>query len=544
MKALRLIYALALAASASAAEIQFDPGAEVGMPALSIPVGARSTGMGGAYAAAGDDIYSLFANPAGLTGIQGYQLGMGHNEWASALGLRRELVCYGQNIGGDSALALAVDYFNLGSLDQRDGSGALLGQSNSTMLAGTLGYAWPLLGRLKAGLSGEFASQSLYGNSLYGFGAGAGLLMGFGYGLNGGLALKHFGFGPGGSQLPGGLQAGASAELVGKRLLLALDADIPFQTSPLLEAGAEYGFGELRLRAGWRQAMGGPDAAIQSGFSAGAGFQAGMLRLDYSYTPYGDLSASQRIQATVDLPRDFFVSKVSAPEGTSASAEAYFNTGAAYEKQGETLKALIQYQRCLESYPASLRAQPQAFYVSAAKKVEALQSELGKGGDHSQILKLSKDSLAAADKDLQAGHFKEALARLKQAKSIDPNNAALDAKIKEVQKALESKLSSFRDAAHFADSEKNLAMGVENYRKLLAVAPDDAEALAYLEKNRHAIKVLLQAADRKGVYFYVAGKLEEAIQAWSEGEALDYFGDMDFKRNIDKARKQLELSGN
>ncbi|HXB97569.1 MAG TPA: hypothetical protein VNZ54_05910, partial [bacterium] len=142
---------------------------------------------------------------------------------------------------------------------------------------------------------------------------------------------------------------------------------------------------------------------------------------------------------------------------------------------------------------------------------------------------------------LRASRFKDAILRLQQAKQLDPANAAVLAKLKDAQQAMGERLSGARDAAHFAVKDSNLAMAVESYRKVLAVDPEDAEALAYLTAKRSAIKTLLQGIDRKAIFFYVGGQLEDAIKAWSDGAALDYFGDVDFKRNIDKARVQLQL---
>jgi hypothetical protein len=524
------------------ADIQFDQAAAVSFPSLQIPQGVRATGMGDAYTALGDDVYSLNWNPAGLSGISGYQLGLADNEWLASLGIRQQLLSYGQSLGPGAA-AVSLNYVNLGQLDERDASGALLGHSTASVFAGSLGYGWAMFkGRhLKAGGAFEFVDQSLYGASQSTVGADLGLAYDFSPALSAGLSVNHLGSGTPGLTLPSSLQLGLASWLLKRSLALALDAEIPFNSPALIKAGVEYNLSVLALRLGWRQDLGDSDSSQQSGFTAGAGFQVGDFRLDYSYAPYGDLSNVQRFQATIELPRDIFQAKVVGEEGTSATAATFYASALALEKDGETLKALVEYQRCLESYPDSLKDQPQPFYVDAGKKVEELQAQLSKGGDHSQIQKLTKQALAGADKEMQAGHYKEAVAMLKQARLIDPNSPALDAKLKEARQALDSHLAVYRDAAHFAATEKNLPMGVENYRKLLAIDPSDAEALAYMNKHRAEIKEMLQAIDRKAIYFYVAGQLDEAISTWTEGQAEDYFGDLDFKRNIDKARHQLEL---
>jgi tetratricopeptide (TPR) repeat protein len=304
-------------------------------------------------------------------------------------------------------------------------------------------------------------------------------------------------------------------------------------------AGAEGAFGPVRLRAGYRFAMGGEAAQNQSGVSAGAGFKVSYLRLDYSFNPYGELSSSHRLQATLELPRDFFQARVAAPEGTSMSAKAFFARAEELEHQGEPLKALIQYQRGVESYPQELKASPQNFYVAALAKIDELQAKLNKG-DSAEIQKLSKESLAAAQWEIKAGRFKEAITRLEQAQSIDPKNDAISYQLNEARKGLEEKLDAFRVSARAAWKRGSLAQAVAAWRKLLLVEPGDAEALGFMDAQRKSLKVLLQEAERKGIFSYVGGKLNDAIRAWKEGEQLDYFGDVDFRRNIDKAVKQLE----
>jgi tetratricopeptide (TPR) repeat protein len=524
------------------ATIQFDPGSSTGFPTLSIPVGVRATGMGDVYTAVGDDVYALRWNPAGLAGIKGFQLGVMDNEWSSALGLRQDYFGYGQALDQGAALALAVDYFNLGTLDQRDSTGALLGSVGSSALALSGGYAWHLLGRqdLQAGLGIEADQQTLFGASTWAYGASAGALWQPGGGWALGVSADHLGLAGDGSGIPSVLQAGLASRWLQGTLLLAADAEVPAAGTPLLKAGMEVAYGDMRFRTGWRQALGAADDALQTGLTAGVGFRVGSLALDYSYVPYGDLSIVHRVQATLDLPRDFFQPRVAAvAEGTTASAQAYFLHAVDLERQGETLKALVEYQRSVENYPPALRSKPLPFLPAAMKKVEDLQSQLAKGGDHSQIQKLTHGTLVEADRDLKAGRFKEALARLDQAQKLDPDSADLKAKVKEVQASREAHLGGDRAAAHAPGAP--LEAVVAAYLRILAIDPADADALAYLTAHRRALKQALLAREQAGIFQYLAGKLEDAIKVWSQAQDLDYFGEVDFKRDIDKARKQMEL---
>ena len=440
------------------------------------------------------------------------------------------------------AAAVSVDYFSLGTFEQRDAGGNLLGQVPGSVTEGSIGFGGPFFIRgLRAGLSGEYVQESLFGATQSGYGGGLGLLYDILPGLSAGAALNHLGAGMAGFSLPSTAQGGLALRLPDRRLILALDYEDPFNGPSALKAGAEEDLGLIILRAGYRQDLGGPDSNDESGLSAGLGIRYGHFRLDYSYTPYGALSTVQRFEATVELPQGFFESKVVYLEGTSETAQSYFKQAQAFEAKGDILKALVQYQRCLDNYPSSLKASPQPFYVTSANKVTQLQASLTKSGDHAQIHALTLETMAAAEKEMKAGHFRDAINRLQQAKKLDPLDAGLDAALKADQGSYQAKVSGFRDAAQFAAKENDLDMSVDNYRKLLDISPDDDEAQGYLTKHRAALKTQLQSIERRGSYFYIEGKLEEAIKAWSDGEALDYFNDVDFKRDLDKARKQQQL---
>jgi tetratricopeptide (TPR) repeat protein len=225
----------------------------------------------------------------------------------------------------------------------------------------------------------------------------------------------------------------------------------------------------------------------------------------------------------------------------STSAKAYYDQAVALERQGETLKALVQYQRSAESYPAALRPQAQPFYAAAGKKVEELQTQLAKGGDHSQIQKLTRGALAEVDGYLKVGRFKEALARLEQARKLDPDSLELKAALKEAQAQREARLARFREAVTEAEADEDLEAGVAASLRILAVDPADAASLDYLNGHRKALKKALLAKEQAGIFQYLAGKLEDAIKLWTDAQGLDYFGEVDFKRDIDKARKQMQL---
>jgi tetratricopeptide (TPR) repeat protein len=536
---------LALSVPSAAASIRFYDAAATSFPTLAVPVGIRAIGMGGAYTAVGNDVYALNWDPAGLAKLSGYQMGLADNQWSPELGMRQEVLAYGQDLGPGSGLGVSVNYFGLGQLERRDGSGALQGQSNAYLLSGTLGYAWSMLARqkLRLGLALEGAGQSLFDSLQTALDGSAGLIYDVDPSLAVAASVNHLGIGAPGYGTPWSASAGVAWQVFGRRLTLALDGQMPDKAQPQLKAGAELRLGVLSLRGGYRQALGAASADVQSGLAAGAGFKAGVVLVDYAFVSYGDLSNVHRMGITLDLPRNFFRATVVGAEGSVEMARIYFDKASDLENSGETLKALIEYQRSVESYPEKERAAPQKFYADAKAKVDALQAEMNKQGDGGQVKNLVKERLVKAQEHLKARRFREATEELLEAQKIDPTNAVVQAQMAEAKQGLEQSLLSFRSAARSAAGQNRLAVAVENYKKILAQDPADAESLGYLSKHRKDLEALLQDVHRKGIFEYVGGRLQAAVAIWENGEALDYFGDVGFRRDIDKAKKRIGLHG-
>ncbi len=531
--------------ASSSASIDLYSAAGVSFPTLAVPVGVRAIGMGEAYTSAGNDVYTLHWNPAGMAKISGFQLGLAHNEWSSALGLRQEFLSYGQSLGQSSGFGLSVNYFSLGNLDTRDASGALQGQSGAFAFTGSGGYGWSMLDqdRLKLGLAFEFGMQTLFATSQNGFGGSLGLLYDISKEFSAGLSVNHLGTGTGGFAPPQSVNFGLSTLLLNKNLTLALDGAMPFASDPMVKAGLEFTLGVLALRGGYRYAIGAKDGDVQSGVSAGAGFKAGAFAIDYAFVPYGEISTTHRVAATIQLPDDFFKPKIIGSEATSTTAKTYYDKASDLEKKGDSLMALMQYQRAEELYPQKLRAKPQKFYLTTLQKIKDLKTEISKRGDGGQSSKLAKENVAKAQELISARRYKEAFEPLQLAKKLDPNNANVDRLMKEARSGLEDRLGGYRREARAADKAGKLAEAIDNYKKVLGVDSSDSEALSFFNRRHPEIKNLLRTVHRKGIDQYVAGKVSEAVNIWTKGRALDYFGDVDFSRDIDKAKKLLDLRG-
>src|ERR1035437_854295 len=101
--------------------------------------------------------------------------------------------------------------------------------------------------------------------------------------------------------------------------------------------------------------------------------------------------------------------------------------------------ALVQYNRCEESYPEKLRSKPQDFYVKTKQKIKDLQAEMNKKGDSGQSSKLARENIAKAQELITAHRFKEAIEPLQLARQLDKGNPQIDRLMKEVRSGIEAR---------------------------------------------------------------------------------------------------------
>jgi len=106
-----------------------------GLDFLNIGVGARASGMGGAFVAVADDASAAYWNPAGLSRVTPQVLFV-HN--AYIVDMRQEYISAATRIGKWS-IAGSFNILDVGSLEKRDDTGALLGEFRPFDLA--LGFS-------------------------------------------------------------------------------------------------------------------------------------------------------------------------------------------------------------------------------------------------------------------------------------------------------------------------------------------------------------------------------------------------------------------
>ncbi len=273
-------------------------------PWLSLPMDARSAGMGNAFGAIADDVSTLDINPAGLSLLSGPQILLMHNEWFQDVAMERGV--FGMPLG-PGAFGFSFDYLNYGSIDAfnlSNGFPVANGTVNANGFNGRVGYGLPLEENFYAGISAGYLEQTFGTTSQGAFNGDAGLLWrNIISGVSAGLAVQNFG-----QQLNGySLGTNVDFSLAYKSPVfnqahsfnVDIDTNIPTDGGAVgWNFGAEYWLAHvLALRAG-EQVSNDRIGSGLSGLTFGAGVNWQQLEFDYAFADNGDLGNSNLFSLT------------------------------------------------------------------------------------------------------------------------------------------------------------------------------------------------------------------------------------------------------
>ncbi len=282
---------------------------------LKISPVARAVGLGGAYTALGDDIGSIYYNPAGLAS----QLTSEFNFTYLSLyqGMNYEFIAFGYplaesmpSVGG--TVAISVNLLQPGSQQRTNDAGVTVGTFSSGDQVFTLAYARPIGSSVHFGLSVKMIQQQIdtISSSLFDMDAGIVVLPPFN-GMRIGFTLKNLGAQSAGFDLPLSLNAGISYrryELFSEQDDGALTAETTFPLAPIedrvgVKVGAEYNFKWIGSRATLRGGYTFLDKDLAGvGLTLGAGYgldlNGTVLFIDYAFAPADEFGESNRISLT------------------------------------------------------------------------------------------------------------------------------------------------------------------------------------------------------------------------------------------------------
>jgi len=309
-------------------------------PFLTIGLGSRPIGMGGAYVSMPGDAYSLYWNPAALARMQRSEVILLHTEYLAGINLN--FVGAAFVLGEGHCLGAAATLLNVGEMEvttetQQEGTGIYF---NSYDLAMAVSYAFMFYDKFSIGFNAKYIYQAIWHESAQGVAIDIGtLLITPLYDIRLGMNISNFGtdmqmsgkdllvtydpaaYKEGNNenvyaeimtdkwQLPLNMRVGLSGEIVETkphRTTLALDWVHPNDNMEFIDLGCEYAYFEMFfLRAGYKALR--PAIHTSDGFSfvlsprdsgggitCGAGLQWKLTRqwnikLDYAYESFDRL---------------------------------------------------------------------------------------------------------------------------------------------------------------------------------------------------------------------------------------------------------------
>jgi hypothetical protein len=161
---------------------------------LKIGIGARAQGMGSAYIAQADEISALYWNPAGISNIQGRQVGFTQIDWISDVKLN--FLGGAFSVGNVGHLGVAVTYLSMGEMkvtnwEYPEGSGETF-ESNDICVG--LTWARKLTDRFSVGVQGKYIQEKISNSSASAFALDIGTQYETGFmGMKLGMVLTNFG---------------------------------------------------------------------------------------------------------------------------------------------------------------------------------------------------------------------------------------------------------------------------------------------------------------------------------------------------------------
>ena len=265
---------------------------------LKIGAGARAAGMGDVFAGVSDDSSAIYWNPSGLNQIENMCGSLMHSMWIE--GISYNWISFVYPMSGKGVIGGGLTSVSYGSLIETDETGLEIGTFSPADIAVTVSYAW-VISDIPVGASLKIISSQIKESS-QGFGLDIGGMYEMeDYGLTLGGAIQNLG----GSMkyvsetdpLPMNIKLGASY-IIEENWIAAGDLNVPSGSDFSLGFGTEYRY-KLNTgmiicgRAGYNMKT--KDISGMQGMSLGFGLDQKGYSFDYSYSPYGDLGAVQKI---------------------------------------------------------------------------------------------------------------------------------------------------------------------------------------------------------------------------------------------------------
>lgn len=283
---------------------------------LNLNVDARSSAMAGSFIAVGNDVNSIFYNPAGLATLTGKQASVGFFKYL--LDINSGNAAYSQKYKNLGYFGVGIRYMNYGSFEKYDENFVNQGTFGASELALSLGYANKYKKNIDYGASVKFIYSSIEEYNSVGLALDLGGIYHFENDLNVAISILNLGtqikkYNGKSEKLPLDIRVGFNKRLDYLPLTiniglcnLADDYDKFYERFKNIIIGGEFVLNDyMLLRLGYNNAQRqnfktGTSASI-GGFSAGIGFKYLTYKFDYSFNSLGNIGGAHRINLGFNL---------------------------------------------------------------------------------------------------------------------------------------------------------------------------------------------------------------------------------------------------
>ncbi|MEW5796408.1 MAG: PorV/PorQ family protein [Candidatus Zixiibacteriota bacterium] len=487
-----------------------DAGQET--PFLSLGVGARSLGLGGAYAALSNDATAIHYNPAGLADMDYQEVALMHSILIE--GTIYDFVSWAYPITENHGVGAGVMRIGTDDIIRREDF-ADRGRFDFAYTQIVLGYGRNLGERLAAGLSLEIFQQSLDNNSDFGTGLDAGINVRLWRNLRLSAVaheiLRHeLILVERAEKSPLVIQTGlswAAFELSDHAsVTAAVDLEKQEERNLKTRSGVEVTLHDaLALRAGYDR----------DNFAGGVGLKAGRIKVDYAYkmVDYTDGIHHISLSFLLGKPTDERIrlrelAKLP-PEPTEEEKRfaGLMDTANRYFRRFQLDSAAAYFQMALEMQPDNGEIIGTLAAIEESRRVQQAQEEALRAAREDVLMTL-KTFVAQAEQMLSHRMYRAALDLLDLIFDIDPANTEANQLRDRIVLARDAEVTLQLESASRAARSGKWFEAMEAYNRVLEL--DSASVAAQQGKLRAMAEMDLPERVRQGMELFEKGDLAGA----------------------------------
>lgn len=265
---------------------------------------ARQSAVAGAYSAVGDDVNSIFSNPAGISYIKQKELSLGFTTYLE--GSRLGMLSYTTPLK-DSYMAFGIIGFDIGSIEKRTDDAVGIVPSQGSFGANDMAFIvsfakkdflTSVLENLNAGLSFKFINSKIDNSSAFSLAVDVGAIYKYSDKMNISFAINNLGtkmkYEDESDDIPLSIKAGALYKINRLNLVGEIEEYV-YDEKFYPSIGAEYFLKDsFILRTGYRFGYDTSNLGSMVGFSIGFGIVTKDVGFNYAYVPFGDLGNINR----------------------------------------------------------------------------------------------------------------------------------------------------------------------------------------------------------------------------------------------------------